>query len=182
MHYSEGDPDDLRALVEKRDSPRFFITDRRGNVQFCSPNLAGGELAQANERALGRLQAGGGTLPEIMFEALGPDVLLRIVPLAGETAEHFAVFIEAVSSRNSLGVASKRFGLTKRERDVLEFIVKGYSTAQIARSLFISEGTVGDHIKNLFRKTKTNRRSELLARVLQFASEPSSRDVVDLPD
>lgn len=173
MHYAEGDAESLRALVQKRDSPRFFITDRWGNVQFCSPNLAASELAQANERALGRLRAASGALPQILFEALSAEVMLRIVPLAGEAAEHFAVFIEALSSRNSLGLASKRFGFTKRERDVLEFIVKGSSTAQIARSLFISEGTVGDHIKNLFRKTKTNRRSELLARVLQFEAEPT---------
>jgi len=87
------------------------------------------------------------------------------VPLVGERLGHFAVFLETNSGRNSLDSASKHYDLTKREVEVLGLVLRGLSTIQIAQSLFISDGTVGDHIKSLFRKTKTNRRSELVARV-----------------
>ncbi len=50
---------------------------------------------------------------------------------------------------------------------MLELLVAGLTTAEIAERLCISEGTVGDHVKSLFRKTRTNKRSELVARVFR---------------
>ncbi len=42
--------------------------------------------------------------------------------------------------------------LTDREREVLSLIAKGMSNAEIAQSLFLSEGTVKTHIKRIFYK------------------------------
>ncbi len=46
--------------------------------------------------------------------------------------------------------------LTSRERQILELIATEYTNRRIAEELFISERTVENHRKNIFRKTKTS--------------------------
>ena len=50
-------------------------------------------------------------------------------------------------------------GLTRREREVLAYLLAGRSYAEIARELFISEKTVSVHVSNLLRKTGTANRT-----------------------
>ncbi|TJY42039.1 response regulator transcription factor [Cohnella pontilimi] len=54
-------------------------------------------------------------------------------------------------------------GLSKREQEVLELIVQGLNNKQIAKTLFISEHTVKNHITNIFQKLGTNDRAGLMA-------------------
>lgn len=49
-----------------------------------------------------------------------------------------------------------------RELEVLAYIAKGYSTKEIAVRLFISENTVENHRKSLFRKLKANNMADLI--------------------
>lgn len=53
-------------------------------------------------------------------------------------------------------------GLSPREREVLQLLVRGYDTTGLAEHLGISPHTVRDHLKNVFRKTSNRSRSELL--------------------
>ena len=55
--------------------------------------------------------------------------------------------------------------LTKREKEVVELITYGYSNGDIAKMLFISEHTVKDHTKNIYRKMEVHSRFELAAKV-----------------
>ena len=57
--------------------------------------------------------------------------------------------------------------LTARETDVLEHMVKGESNAEIARALFVSQGTVKFHVKNILRKMNVSNRAEATAHYLQ---------------
>ncbi|MDI1246643.1 MAG: response regulator transcription factor [Rhodoferax sp.] len=50
--------------------------------------------------------------------------------------------------------------LTPRERDVLGLLAQGVQIADIALALGISRHTVGDHVKNLYRKLNINSRAE----------------------
>ncbi len=52
-------------------------------------------------------------------------------------------------------------GLTRREREILGFVVAGHTYAEIARHLVISEKTVSSHISNLLRKTGASNRLDL---------------------
>jgi DNA-binding NarL/FixJ family response regulator len=54
--------------------------------------------------------------------------------------------VRARRARDPLG------GLTARERDVLALMAEGRSNTGIARSLWIAEGTVEKHVKNIFQK------------------------------
>lgn len=59
------------------------------------------------------------------------------------------------------------YGLTRREREVLDEMSTGQSTAEIARALFISEHTVRDHVKAILTKTGTSSRGELMSVMFQ---------------
>ncbi len=55
--------------------------------------------------------------------------------------------------------------LTKREREVVDLLGYGHSNGDIAKILFISEHTVKDHTKNIYRKLGVHSRFELAALV-----------------
>ncbi len=48
--------------------------------------------------------------------------------------------------------ATSNESLTKREKEILKLLVKGNTTKQIAKSLYISAHTVNAHRKNIMRK------------------------------
>ncbi len=50
--------------------------------------------------------------------------------------------------------------LSVRERDVLGLLAQGVRIADIASTLSISRHTVGDHVKNIYRKLKISSRAE----------------------
>ncbi|MDO4553010.1 MAG: helix-turn-helix transcriptional regulator [Bacillota bacterium] len=54
--------------------------------------------------------------------------------------------------------------LTRREREVAELLVQGHTNADIAKILIISEHTVKDHVKSIYRKLNVHSRFELSAR------------------
>ncbi len=51
---------------------------------------------------------------------------------------------------------------TRREREVLELLAKGYSSRDIARKLFITDKTVESHRKNLVQKAKVKNTVQLI--------------------
>lgn len=53
-----------------------------------------------------------------------------------------------------------------RETEVLKNIAKGLSTKEIAARLFISENTVENHRKNLFRKLHSHNMAELIVKAI----------------
>ena len=62
--------------------------------------------------------------------------------------------------------------ITKREKEVLEYISQGLSSPQIAEKMFISSQTVDSHRKNLMAKFGVNKTISLVqkAKDLNFLS------------
>ena len=56
--------------------------------------------------------------------------------------------------------------LSKREKEVLGMVIKGYSSVQIAEKLFISKATVDSHRKNILEKTGAAKLSDLIIKIL----------------
>ena len=57
------------------------------------------------------------------------------------------------------------YGITDREREIIQKVVEGKSNAVIAEELFISLATVKTHLHNIYRKLGVESRYDLLARV-----------------
>ena len=76
---------------------------------------------------------------------------------------------EAVNVLVSNFHASHKLGsdLTKREREVLAFIVDGLHNAEIAQRLFISASTVKNHMGNIYSKLATSSRTKVTALAVQ---------------
>ena len=53
--------------------------------------------------------------------------------------------------------------LSDRERDVLSYLVHGFTNAEIANSLGVTQNTVKTHLKNLFAKLEVSNRTEAAA-------------------
>lgn len=70
-----------------------------------------------------------------------------------------------VGSEEAVAVIVKRYGLSEREKDVLELLNMGESNLQIAAELSISENTVKRHVNNIFKKTETQSRHELISKI-----------------
>ncbi len=70
----------------------------------------------------------------------------------------------------------QNFELTPRELNVTRETLKGKSTKQIADSLFITEHTVKAHLKNIFTKTGTKRRIELISKLFAIILENNISD------
>ncbi len=63
--------------------------------------------------------------------------------------------------------------LSKREGEVLDFVLQAYSNEEIAEKLFIAEQTVKNHISTIYSKLGTNDRIHTIHKVKNFLSETS---------
>ena len=57
----------------------------------------------------------------------------------------------------------KDYNLTDREKEVLQWLVNGYSYKMIASEMFIAMDTVRSHIKKIYEKLHVNSKSEAVA-------------------
>ena len=74
------------------------------------------------------------------------------------------------------------YGLTARERQVLQLITRGLSTNEVAATLWVTPYTVQDHLKSIFEKTGARTRGELSATILFGEHLPPIQDEVPLGD
>jgi DNA-binding CsgD family transcriptional regulator len=85
----------------------------------------------------------------------------------GASCDHdIAVTLEESSGAERVDVFGRAFGLTVRERELIDHLVEGRDTREVAQRMFVSENTVQDHLKAIFAKTAARSRRTLLARAL----------------
>jgi DNA-binding NarL/FixJ family response regulator len=60
---------------------------------------------------------------------------------------------------------------TKREKDVLDLLIKGFCAKEIAKQLFISETTVITHKKNLKEKFNAKNTVELISKTVPLSAK-----------
>lgn len=82
-----------------------------------------------------------------------------------ELESTLAVAVRAVASGQSVVPRSVRAGverpsLSHRERQVLTFVSRGLTNAQIAEQLFLSESTIKSHLSSVFTKLGVRSRRE----------------------
>jgi PAS domain S-box-containing protein len=93
------------------------------------------------------------------------SVRAQHLPLRSEGAI-VGVLILAFDARrplSGLGSHESEPRLTPRQREVLDLIASGLSTAEIAKQLTLSTETVRNHVRSLFRELRAHTRPEAIA-------------------
>ncbi|MFD2131666.1 response regulator transcription factor [Pseudogracilibacillus auburnensis] len=58
--------------------------------------------------------------------------------------------------------------LSKRELEIFDFVLKGYTNEQIANELWISINTVKKHLQNMYEKTEVSNRTSLIFKLKEL--------------
>jgi DNA-binding CsgD family transcriptional regulator len=87
--------------------------------------------------------------------------------------EETVVVIEPAGPREMAWLRAAAYGLSAREREVVNLVVRGASTREISRTLYISEPTVQEHLSNVFDKVGVRSRGELVKRLFLDNLYPS---------
>jgi len=75
--------------------------------------------------------------------------------------KHYVSNVEEESFDEKMNAFTGKYGISKRETEVIELICKGMTNQEISDSLFISVQTVKDHIHRIFLKTGVKNRVQL---------------------
>ena len=94
------------------------------------------------------------------------QVLLRV--LRGEAVLAPEVTAKVFSALQRTQSARHRSLLTERELEVLHCMMRGLTTAEIARELFVSENTVKTHVRHILGRLKVRNRAEAVARATEL--------------
>ena len=85
----------------------------------------------------------------------------------GEVWLNQATVKNLISGMNSIKTHEERAILTKREKEIVALIGKGYKNKEIARKLIISEPTVKTHLHRIFQKLDVRNRPQLITYALK---------------
>jgi DNA-binding CsgD family transcriptional regulator len=75
------------------------------------------------------------------------------------------IVVEPAGPREVAWLRTSAYGLSDREREVVDLVVRGLSTKEISKTLFVSEYTVQDHLSNVFDKVGVRGRRALVKRL-----------------
>jgi DNA-binding NarL/FixJ family response regulator len=100
------------------------------------------------------------TPPAKLLEAI-QDVYRGGSPMSGEIARKVVE-----SFQHPVPSSGTAIGLTKREEEILSYLIKGYFYKEIAAELFIGVETVRTHIRHIYEKLQVRTRSEAIFKYL----------------
>ncbi|MCU0881122.1 MAG: response regulator transcription factor [Hyphomonadaceae bacterium] len=112
--------------------------------------------------------------PDDLIEAL-QSTLNGGAPISAAAASHLLRHLRASPGPASQPPAAQTvapkvvddFGLTPREKELLELLARGFSQKDVARISNISPHTVSAHIKSIYAKMAVNSRSEAVFEAVQ---------------
>ena len=157
-------------LARARETPQFFVVDDNLQIVFHtaidSPAGLSSLPAAAEKAVRGLMKDLAETHQASAVAIISPSQVVRVLRLEAEDgADRFAVLVERFAARSSVVKAAKRFGLSTRETEVLEGLMRGESTNAIAGRLSIAPTTVQEHIRKIGYKTNVTKRSAIVATV-----------------
>lgn len=92
-----------------------------------------------------------------------------------EKWDQIAVWLEQAMPQDLLPLLYESYALSARERELLAYVLRSFSSKEIAAAMHISTYTVQDHLKSIFAKTKVSSRRELIWHFVsrfQLSGEP----------
>ncbi len=124
------------------------------------------------------LERGGHTPPDLMPRTRlrttsGRWVVLHASRLrASDTEGRIAVIFEEARPSEIAPLIVDAYGLTKREGQITQLVLRGLSTAEVSEELHITSNTVRDHIKGIFDKVGVRSRRELVGQIFAQQYHP----------
>jgi DNA-binding CsgD family transcriptional regulator len=154
----------------------IFVLDERNVTSGWGRSFRAAQVVAVDADGVGAVATGvavdGGAAAE-MAGAL-PATTLPATPLRADGGSVVGVTATGAANgganRESLlerncALLSDAHRLTKREREVLDYLARGRSLAWIERALQVSYSTVNTHVANIYHKLDVHSRQELLDRV-----------------
>jgi DNA-binding CsgD family transcriptional regulator len=168
--------------AEGDDAPGLIILDSAGVIEtmnpaakayvddMVSPDPASGGLPNLVHavafRALLAARGGDAGLARARVATSSGKWLILHGSLIGASDEgRTAVIIEPARSPEIASLIVSAYGLSRREREITQLVVRGLSTEEIAGALHLSPYTVQDHLKSIFSKVGVGNRRELVAQI-----------------
>ncbi|MEC4272453.1 helix-turn-helix transcriptional regulator [Adlercreutzia sp. R25] len=158
--------------------------------------LMGSLIAPA---ALGLTPYAGGTIQGVLLIALTTLTIAVMISIAtqdrlaftlGKREEHTNVSATSPSHLTSDTAAddrsgtdvfqaacntiSAKFGLTKRESEILPYLAQGYSLPYIRNELYISQSTIDTHVRHIYKKMDLHSKEEVITSVRQTVQQLTS--------
>jgi DNA-binding CsgD family transcriptional regulator len=124
------------------------------------------------------LERGGHTPPNLMPRirlktASGRWLVLHASRLrATGTEGQIAVIFEEARPSEIAPLIVDAYGLTRREGQITQLVLRGLSTAEVSEELHITPNTVRDHFKAIFDKVGVRSRRELVGQVFAQHYQP----------
>jgi len=125
--------------------------------------------SDGSEDVVGRALADGAS-GFLTYGELRPEDLVAAVTAVAEGRAWLSpgaasVAVRSLRSRAEAQAQRRiRFGLTPRERELVELVVSGATNAQIAAHLVVSEKTVKNHLNHIYAKLGVTTRTQAVAR------------------
>jgi DNA-binding CsgD family transcriptional regulator len=128
----------------------------------------------ARLRALERGTAAPDLMPRMRLRsASGRWLVLHASRLRTVGAEErIAVIFEEAHPSEIAPLIVDAYGLTKREGEITQLVLRGLSTAEVSGELYITPNTVRDHFKAIFDKVGVRSRRELVGQVFAQHYQP----------
>ncbi|KQX16433.1 MULTISPECIES: response regulator transcription factor [unclassified Ensifer] len=127
-------------------------------VVFLTATISGAQIANAiSSGARG-----------ILLKEYAPEALLDCLRHVAKGEKWLPAEIAAKASEPAHAASKKIELLTAREREITALICGGLSNRTIAQKLGASEGTIGIHLHNIYRKLEITNRTSLAALHVQY--------------
>jgi len=91
---------------------------------------------------------------------------------AAATDEQIAVIFDEARPSEIAPLIVDAYGLTKREGEITQLVLRGLSTTEVSEKLHITPNTVRDHFKAIFDKVGVRSRRELVGQVFAQHYQP----------
>jgi len=177
MIFSAG----KELIYVNEEAKRFLrvLMEEKNNTVYTGGNLASempADVCSLCEDLIVRTDGEKGKKNHGIYKNIfcgGEDFFLRAVPIhkisRDKEIPHVMITVERFSTRLTADIkkVGAKFGLTKRELEVLKGIARGMTNKKISGILFISEHTVKDHLRSIMQKMDVNNRSMLVCRVFE---------------
>ena len=99
----------------------------------------------------------------LLTDARGEPLYVHVLPFGNGSDPHIAVSVRELGIERE--AFARRYGLSAREAEVAELVLRGYPNPVIAATLGIAPTTTKRHLTRIFDKIGVDSRTQLVSRL-----------------